>query len=139
MRSASMTSGGVLRSLLACQNITKLKQQQPRKAVLRLPEEIAQLVRSQVVLMHLHRSAWALSWERRAPARLQKPRWSVALPAKALTQQILRKRTRLSHGRSEETQHMSLRAKLLFGYLLFIVALVALGGWSAWHLREMGD
>src|SRR5215475_11662512 len=36
-------------------------------------------------------------------------------------------------------QHMSLRAKLLFGYLLFITALVALGGWSAWHLREMGD
>jgi hypothetical protein len=34
---------------------------------------------------------------------------------------------------------MSLRAKLLFGYLLFIVALMALGGWSAWHLREMGD
>src|SRR2546430_3438296 len=34
---------------------------------------------------------------------------------------------------------MSLRAKLLFGYLLFIVALVALGGWSAWHVREMGD
>src|SRR2546425_2954467 len=89
MRSVSLTSGGVLRSLLACQNITKLKQQQPRKAVLRLPEEIAQLVRSQVVLMHLHRSAWALSWERRAPARLQKPRWSVALPAKALTQHVL--------------------------------------------------
>ena len=34
---------------------------------------------------------------------------------------------------------MSLRAKLLFGYLVFIAALVALGGWSAWHLREMGD
>src|SRR5262244_1638770 len=34
---------------------------------------------------------------------------------------------------------MSLRAKLLFGYLLFIAALMALGGWSAWHLREMGD
>ena len=34
---------------------------------------------------------------------------------------------------------MSLRAKLLFGYLLFIVALVALGGWSAWRLRAMGD
>src|SRR5438105_9402127 len=33
---------------------------------------------------------------------------------------------------------MSLRAKLLLGYLLFIVALVALWGWSAWHLREMG-
>src|SRR2546428_241303 len=34
---------------------------------------------------------------------------------------------------------MSLWAKLLFGYLLFIAALVALGGWSAWHVREMGD
>src|SRR5712692_9081921 len=34
---------------------------------------------------------------------------------------------------------MSLWAKLLFGYLLFIAALMALGGWSAWHLREMGD
>src|SRR5262249_31974666 len=34
---------------------------------------------------------------------------------------------------------MSLRVKLLFGYLLFIAALVALGGWSAWHVREMGD
>src|SRR5262249_62000969 len=43
------------------------------------------------LLVHLPRSAWALSWERRAPARLQKPRWSVALPAKALTQQVLRK------------------------------------------------
>src|SRR5438093_2344926 len=48
-----------------------------------------------VVLVHLHKSAWALSWERRAPARLQKPRWSVALPAKALTQQVLRKCTRM--------------------------------------------
>jgi hypothetical protein len=34
---------------------------------------------------------------------------------------------------------MSLRAKLLLGYMLFITTLVALGGWSAWHLREMGD
>src|SRR2546423_12588083 len=33
---------------------------------------------------------------------------------------------------------MSLRAKLLLGYLLFIAALVVLGGWSAWRLREMG-
>ena len=33
---------------------------------------------------------------------------------------------------------MSLRAKLLAGYLLFIAALVVLGGWSAWRLREMG-
>jgi len=34
---------------------------------------------------------------------------------------------------------MSLRAKLLVGYLLFIAALVALGGWGAWRLHEMGD
>jgi two-component system, NtrC family, sensor histidine kinase KinB len=33
---------------------------------------------------------------------------------------------------------MSLRAKLLLGYLVFVAALVVLGGWSAWHLREMG-
>lgn len=33
---------------------------------------------------------------------------------------------------------MSLRTKLLLGYLIFIVALVLLGGWSAWRLREMG-
>jgi PAS domain S-box-containing protein len=33
---------------------------------------------------------------------------------------------------------MSLRAKLLCGYFVFIVALVALGGWSAWRLRDMG-
>src|SRR2546425_6594393 len=50
--------------------------------------------RMQIFLVHLHRSAWAFSWARRAPARLQKPRWSVALPAKALTQQVLRKCTR---------------------------------------------
>jgi NtrC-family two-component system sensor histidine kinase KinB len=34
---------------------------------------------------------------------------------------------------------MSLRTKLLAGYLVFVVALVFLGGWSAWRLREMGD
>src|SRR6266478_8230503 len=34
---------------------------------------------------------------------------------------------------------MSLRSKLLFGYLIFVAVLVVLGGWSAWHLREMGD
>ncbi len=33
---------------------------------------------------------------------------------------------------------MSLRTKLLAGYLVFIVALIVLGGWSAWRLREMG-
>src|SRR6267143_278581 len=33
---------------------------------------------------------------------------------------------------------MNLRTKLLAGYLVFIAALVVLGGWSAWRLREMG-
>src|SRR6267143_434821 len=33
---------------------------------------------------------------------------------------------------------MSLRAKLLFSYLIFVTARVVLGGWSAWRLREMG-
>src|SRR5215467_7155748 len=34
---------------------------------------------------------------------------------------------------------MSLRSKLLFGYLVFVAALVVLGAWSAWRLREMGS
>src|SRR6185312_3998568 len=34
---------------------------------------------------------------------------------------------------------MSLRTKLLFSYLIFVAALVVLGGWSAWRLREMGS
>lgn len=34
---------------------------------------------------------------------------------------------------------MSLRTKLLAGYLVFVAALIVLGGWSAWRLREMGD
>ena len=33
---------------------------------------------------------------------------------------------------------MSLRTKLLFSYLIFVCALVLLGGWGAWRLREMG-
>ena len=33
---------------------------------------------------------------------------------------------------------MSLRFKLLFSYLIFVTALLVLGGWSAWRLREMG-
>ncbi len=33
---------------------------------------------------------------------------------------------------------MSLRTKLLIGYLVFIAALVSLGAWSAWRLHEMG-
>jgi PAS domain S-box-containing protein len=33
---------------------------------------------------------------------------------------------------------MNLRNKLLLSFLIFIVALVALGGWSAWRLRELG-
>ncbi|HEX8999629.1 MAG TPA: ATP-binding protein [Blastocatellia bacterium] len=32
---------------------------------------------------------------------------------------------------------MSLRTKLLLGYSIFVVAILALGGWSAWRLREM--
>lgn len=34
---------------------------------------------------------------------------------------------------------MNLRTKLLLGYSIFVVALLALGGWSAWRLREMSD
>jgi NtrC-family two-component system sensor histidine kinase KinB len=33
---------------------------------------------------------------------------------------------------------MSLRTKLIAGYMLFVAALVVLGGWSAWRLLEMG-
>jgi len=33
---------------------------------------------------------------------------------------------------------MSLRNKLLASYLIFVAALMVLGGWSAWRLREMG-
>ena len=33
---------------------------------------------------------------------------------------------------------MSLRSKLLSSYLIFVAALVVLGAWSAWRLREMG-
>jgi len=33
---------------------------------------------------------------------------------------------------------MNLRTKLLAGYLIFVAALVVLGGWSAYRLREMG-
>jgi PAS domain S-box-containing protein len=33
---------------------------------------------------------------------------------------------------------MSVRTKLLFGYLIFVAALVVLGAWGAWRLREMG-
>ena len=34
---------------------------------------------------------------------------------------------------------MSLRIKLLLGYLVFVTALMALGGWSAWQLRQLGS
>ncbi len=34
---------------------------------------------------------------------------------------------------------MSLRAKLLIGYLVFVAALVALGVWSVWHFRELSN
>jgi PAS domain S-box-containing protein len=33
---------------------------------------------------------------------------------------------------------MNLRTKLLLGYSIFVAALIVLGGWSAWHLLEMG-
>ena len=33
---------------------------------------------------------------------------------------------------------MNIRTKLFVGYLVFTATLVVLGGWSAWHLREMG-
>ncbi len=33
---------------------------------------------------------------------------------------------------------MNLRTKLLAGYMIFVAALVVLGGWSAYRLREMG-
>ena len=33
---------------------------------------------------------------------------------------------------------MNIRAKLFIGYLVFTATLVILGGWSAWHLHEMG-
>ncbi len=33
---------------------------------------------------------------------------------------------------------MSLRARLLTGYGIFIAALVTLGAWSAWRLHDMG-
>lgn len=32
---------------------------------------------------------------------------------------------------------MNLRTKLLLGYSIFVAALLALGGWSAWRMREM--
>src|SRR5690348_14516333 len=34
---------------------------------------------------------------------------------------------------------MSLRTKLLLGYFVFVLALIALGGFGAWRLREMGS
>src|SRR5215467_9220702 len=33
---------------------------------------------------------------------------------------------------------MTLRAKLISSYLIFVAALLGLGVWSAWRLREMG-
>lgn len=33
---------------------------------------------------------------------------------------------------------MSLSTKLIAGYMLFVAALIVLGGWSAWRLLEMG-
>lgn len=39
---------------------------------------------------------------------------------------------------SRERFGMRLRTKLILGYLVFTAALITLGTWSAWHLREMG-
>src|ERR1041384_1918701 len=33
---------------------------------------------------------------------------------------------------------MRLQSKILFSYLIFVAALVVVGGWGAWRLREMG-
>src|SRR5215510_2132155 len=33
---------------------------------------------------------------------------------------------------------MSLRAKLIAGYLVFLCAVAALGGWSVWQLERVG-
>jgi PAS domain S-box-containing protein len=33
---------------------------------------------------------------------------------------------------------MSVRSGLLASFLVFVLALIVLGGWSAWHLRELG-
>jgi hypothetical protein len=33
---------------------------------------------------------------------------------------------------------MSVRSGLLASFLVFVMALVVLGAWSAWHLRELG-
>ena len=33
---------------------------------------------------------------------------------------------------------MNLRTRLIAGYMVFVAALVVLGGWSAWRIREMG-
>src|SRR6185436_7456350 len=40
--------------------------------------------------------------------------------------------------RLHPSEFMSLRTKLLLGYLVLVVALMVLGGWSALRLREMG-
>src|SRR6185503_5825596 len=45
---------------------------------------------------------------------------------------------RVLNDRLQAAMLMSLRVKLLVRYLIFILALVLLGGWSAWRLREMG-
>ena len=51
------------------------------------------------VLVHLHRSVCAFSWERHAPAWLLEPGWSPAFPGtKALAQEVLRKCTSSASG-----------------------------------------
>src|SRR5436190_10634288 len=49
------------------------------------------------------------------------------------------KQKRQSNPRIRMAVSMNLRTKLLAGYMIFVVALVVLGGWSAFRLREMGE
>ncbi len=48
------------------------------------------------------------------------------------------KQRRQTNPRIRMAVSMNLRTKLLAGYMIFVAALVVLGGWSAYRLREMG-
>jgi NtrC-family two-component system sensor histidine kinase KinB len=45
----------------------------------------------------------------------------------------------ITHYSSLITVLMTLRTKLLAGYLVFVAAIIVLGGWSAWRMLLMGD
>src|SRR5512136_2622129 len=47
-------------------------------------------------------------------------------------------RVPLERWTSRQRRSVTIRTKLFIGYLVFTATLVVLGGWSAWHLREMG-